>query len=254
MRRAVAVVFLTAAALVGSAGSMHSSGEAEPGLKLPWSADETYRVLQGWGGPTHVCPEYNCYAYDFALPADTPVKASAGGTVTATEGSYSAGGCDPSSVDEANYVLISHSDGSRTLYLHLRDVVVSDGQDVKQGELIGYSGQTGYACSAHLHFQRDVDGVSAPVYFDEYPGRQLKAGQSATSRNSPCQAWPADFNDDQKVDGRDVFLWAQRFGSTTTFAPDGKLPFSARYDLNVDGAIDGSDIFILAQYFNQTCA
>ena len=239
--------------------------QANPGFKLPWSAGETYTVLQGWRGPTHECPGYNCYAYDFGLPVGTPVKASAGGTVIAAERSHSAGGCDPSYADEANYVYISHSDGSRTLYLHLNDVAVSGGEEVGRGEIIGHSGQTGYACTAHLHFQRNVDATSAPIYFDEHLGKQLNVRQLVTSQNSspPCRAptlsvnplgsWPADFNDDHKVDGRDVFQFAQRFGTTNAFTPDGKLPYDIRYDLNADQAIDGFDLLTLAQYFNSTC-
>jgi hypothetical protein len=55
------------------------------------------------------------------------------------------------------------------------------------------------------------------------------------------------------VDSLDAFLLAQRLGSSTTFSPDGKLPYSARYDLNSDGAINGLDNSILAQHFNKAC-
>ena len=265
MRRIAIVLFLTAAGLVGIAVSADSPVQATPRFKLPWSAGDTYRVLQTRGGPTHSCPGYNCYAYDFSLPVWTPVAASADGRVTSADGSSSTGGCGPSYTDQANYVYILHNDGSRTLYLHLKDVLVSRGQEVTQGELIGLSGRTGYACRAHLHFQRDVDGTSAPVYFDEYPGVELRAFQSATSENSPpppsasaalpCRPddLPADFNESQQVDGVDAFLLAQRLGSSTTSTPQGKSPYSARYDLNADGAINAQDTFILAQDFNKTC-
>ncbi|HUY69859.1 MAG TPA: peptidoglycan DD-metalloendopeptidase family protein [Candidatus Tyrphobacter sp.] len=50
------------------------------------------------------------------------------------------------------YVLIEHPDGLSTLYAHLAKQVVSDGEQVKRGELIGYSDTTGYATGPHLHF------------------------------------------------------------------------------------------------------
>lgn len=49
------------------------------------------------------------------------------------------------------YVLIEHPDGLSTLYAHLAKQVVSDGEQVKKGELIGYSDTTGYATGPHLH-------------------------------------------------------------------------------------------------------
>ncbi len=58
----------------------------------------------------------------------------------------------------------------------------------------------------------------------------------------------------RKVNGFDIFLWAQRFGSAITFTPDGKLPYGARYDLNIDGAINTFEVFILATDFNTTCS
>lgn len=265
MGRIALVLFLMTAAVAGIVLAADSSVQANPGFKLPWSAGETYEVRQTRGGPTHDCPGYNCYAYDFSLPLGTPVTASASGRVVAADGSNSIGGCDDSLAGRANYVYILHQDGSRSLYLHLNDVRVSRGQKVAQGQLIGHSGRTGYACRAHLHFQRDVDGASAPVYFDEYPGLQLHAFQWATSRNSkpstlanaalPCDPndYPADFNDSQEVDSRDAFLLARRLGSSTVSTPQGKLPYSARYDLNGDGAINGLDSSILAQHFNTAC-
>lgn len=70
-------------------------------------------------------------------------------------------------------------------------------------------------------------------------------------------AWPTDANRGvssfRVVNGLDVFLWAQRFGSTTSFTPPGKLPYTARYDLDADNTIDGLDVFFVAQDFNETC-
>src|SRR5690606_6163517 len=55
------------------------------------------------------------------------------------------------------YVIIEHESGIRTLYAHLSRIVVSVGEEVAQGELIGFGGRTGYATGNHLHFEIRVD-------------------------------------------------------------------------------------------------
>lgn len=160
--------------------------EASTGFRLPWTAGESYLVTQGWDGAfSHVCPGYNCYAYDFGLPAGTVLLAAADGVVEAAVGSYDTGGCSPTYNSQTNYVRIRHDDDSVTRYLHLRDVSVSVDQQVKQGDVIGHSGATGYACGDHLHFQRDSGGTSVTIYFEEYKDEELTFGQRVTSQNGP---------------------------------------------------------------------
>ena len=52
-----------------------------------------------------------------------------------------------------NYVVIAHSDGSRTMYAHQSQRAVSAGQTVSQGQTIGYVGSTGNSTGSHLHFE-----------------------------------------------------------------------------------------------------
>ncbi len=52
-----------------------------------------------------------------------------------------------------NYVVIAHSDGSRSLYAHQSQRAVSVGQTVSQGQVIGYVGTTGSSTGNHLHFE-----------------------------------------------------------------------------------------------------
>jgi murein DD-endopeptidase MepM/ murein hydrolase activator NlpD len=57
------------------------------------------------------------------------------------------------------HVIIQHPDGSRTLYGHLSDIWVSQGQSVSQGQGIGALGSTGYSTGPHLHFEVHIGGV-----------------------------------------------------------------------------------------------
>ena len=81
---------------------------------------------------------------DYALPVGTPVLAAADGTVERA-------GAD--STGYGNMVLIRHTWNDGTVYAHLRNWAVQPGQQVKAGEIIGYSGNTGNSTGAHLHFE-----------------------------------------------------------------------------------------------------
>ena len=80
---------------------------------------------------------------DMACAQGTPIYATRAGTVTVA--SYQAGGA-------GNYVSINHLDGFASIYMHMTHYVVSAGQSVSQGQLIGYVGSTGLSTGPHLHF------------------------------------------------------------------------------------------------------
>ena len=80
---------------------------------------------------------------DMACAAGTPIYATRAGTVTTA--SYQASGA-------GNYVSINHLDGFSSIYMHMTHYVVSKGQTVSQGQLIGYVGNTGISTGDHLHF------------------------------------------------------------------------------------------------------
>jgi murein DD-endopeptidase MepM/ murein hydrolase activator NlpD len=83
---------------------------------------------------------------DLAAPSGTPIMASAGGNVVVAKGSGWNGGYGA-------YVVISHSNGSQTLYAHMSKVAAYDGDRVEQGEVIGYVGNSGKSTGTHLHFE-----------------------------------------------------------------------------------------------------
>ena len=80
---------------------------------------------------------------DLACPQGTPIYATRAGRVTTA--SYQAGGA-------GNYVSINHLDGFSSIYMHMTHYVVYPGQNVAQGQLIGYVGSTGISTGPHLHF------------------------------------------------------------------------------------------------------
>lgn len=100
----------------------------------------------------------DAWAWDFRMPEGTPVVAALDGVVRLARGDSDEGGCDPSMARKANYVVIEHAGNLETQYLHFSAVSVVPGQHVRRGDLLGYSGKTGWACGAHLHFK-----VATPV-------------------------------------------------------------------------------------------
>ncbi len=85
---------------------------------------------------------------DLGAPIGTPVMAAADGVVMAVDDN------DQSAwrrYQYGKYVLIKHPDNLATLYGHLSRQVVYPGEVVKKGDIIGYSGKTGYATGPHLH-------------------------------------------------------------------------------------------------------
>lgn len=83
---------------------------------------------------------------DLAAPVGTPLVASAAGDVViAKDGGWNGG--------YGSYVVIQHDNGSQTLYGHMSEVDVYDGEHVQQGQVIGEIGSTGKSTGAHVHFE-----------------------------------------------------------------------------------------------------
>ena len=99
-------------------------------------------------------------AVDIAAPTYTPIYAVAAGTVILAKynnlwnGGY------------GNYVVISHANGTQTLYAHMKKVIAKSGEEVSQGDEIGMVGMTGEATGPHLHIE--VRGAHNP-FLTEYP-------------------------------------------------------------------------------------
>lgn len=153
--------------------------------RMPFPRGETYRVDQGFGGAFSHQGDLR-HALDFNMPTGTQVYAARGGTVVMMEEENNQGGASEDMMNFANFVTIMHDDGTFADYTHLRHrgVEVQLGQEVRMGQLIGYSGATGYATGPHLHFvvkkaKKGGGFLSIPVKFTTKDGiMELKEGQS----------------------------------------------------------------------------
>lgn len=85
---------------------------------------------------------------DFRASIGTPVKAALAGVVVGSGNTDSIPGC----YSYGKWIMIRHSNGLSTLYAHLSLPIVTVGSTVTTGQLIGYSGNTGYTTGPHLHF------------------------------------------------------------------------------------------------------
>ena len=86
---------------------------------------------------------------DIGLNVGSNVKAADGGVVTFAGYSSSYG----------RYIIIDHGGNITTLYAHNSSLLVSKGDKIYQGQLIAYSGNTGYSTGPHLHFEVRISGV-----------------------------------------------------------------------------------------------
>ena len=144
-------------------GSPANGKKDTASCRLPFAPGKRYRVMQGFNGKVSHYAETK-YAVDFRMPIGEPIHAARDGVVLATEDRQGEGKFELSYITKSNYVLIQHDDGTTGRYYHLvkGGVKTAAGQSVKAGDLIGFSGNSGYSGSPHLHFEisRPVDGKS----------------------------------------------------------------------------------------------
>ncbi|MCD6363613.1 MAG: peptidoglycan DD-metalloendopeptidase family protein [Synergistetes bacterium] len=108
------------------------------------------RITSGFGYRIH--PIFKTKRFhagiDIAAPTGTAVKAAASGEVLYAGWLRGYG----------KVIIILHRGGMATVYAHLRDIVVREGQRVAQGEIIGSVGSTGWSTGPHLYFEVRIDG------------------------------------------------------------------------------------------------
>ncbi len=113
-------------------------------------------VVQGKGmfmwptvGIITQCPIWYHMAFDIANPSGPPVMAAADGVVSLVQ--YL-------TYDYGRHVIITHDNGYQTLYAHMVEIYVKQGDRVSRGQVIGKMGSTGRSTGTHLHFEVRSDG------------------------------------------------------------------------------------------------
>jgi murein DD-endopeptidase MepM/ murein hydrolase activator NlpD len=94
------------------------------------------------------------HSIDFVVPEGTPIKAPDDGVVLAVKDSSNQGGSSKKYNFKTNFILLKHKNKEGTIFEHLRynGSKVKTGDKVKRGQIIGYSGNTGWSLGPHLHF------------------------------------------------------------------------------------------------------
>ncbi len=115
---------------------------------------ENVIITQGYGRTSFARKAYKSAFHngvDIGVPIGTPVYAAADGVVLRVDNNDK-GTAKWRHYLYGKYIVISHSNNLATLYGHLSRQVVKAGDIIKRGQLIGYSGETGYAFGPHVHF------------------------------------------------------------------------------------------------------
>lgn len=117
---------------------------------LPFKEGTGHKVVQGYGG---MFSHEHKAALDFSMKEGTPIYAAREGVIYAFKDDSNEGGPFLSYQNKANFIIVKHDDGSFGCYWHLKKngVAIKKGK-VSKGQLIGYSGRTGFVLQAHLHF------------------------------------------------------------------------------------------------------
>jgi hypothetical protein len=135
-----ALVTTALALLLGAAPASASTALKAPAMQFPWQDNLGHRITgSGYNCNGHVGPDQ--YALDFDFSSGTPVTSSATGRAH-------------NAVDAAGalYVWVDHGNGFVSNYVHLSQFALTNGAWVSQGQVIGYSGNTGMSTGPHLHF------------------------------------------------------------------------------------------------------
>jgi murein DD-endopeptidase MepM/ murein hydrolase activator NlpD len=159
--RSALLVGCSCAVLLSACGEQHPPCTGYPDQEqspyvLPWPAGQTFPVLTGNCRdeyPTH--SDDRRYAYDFRMPVGTVFTAARGGTVVVVIENFAD---DDHEFGHENLVIVSHDDGTFTLYFHLARAgsLVDVGNTVRAGDpigILGTSGSIGRDLIPHLHFE-----------------------------------------------------------------------------------------------------
>jgi murein DD-endopeptidase MepM/ murein hydrolase activator NlpD len=116
---------------------------------------------------------------DIAAPTGTPIKAAARGRVTLADELYFNG----------NTLFVDHGQGLITMYCHMSELLVSEGDEIAQGQEIGLVGATGRVTGPHLHWSVSLNGNRVdPEVFMQALNAAVTSSSNALSSSAPSDA------------------------------------------------------------------
>ena len=190
--------------VLGDARARHNDSTL---YRMPFGGHEPRRVTQGNNGLFSHKGAHR-YAVDFGMPIGTPILAARGGLVIRVTDGYTRAGISDEFLSKANAVLVLHDDRTVATYAHLDPGSgVREGMRVQAGDVVGFSGDTGYSTGPHLHFEVwktdwNADLETLPVrFYDRARGAlAVKTRWSyepgCNPRWIPCQ--PGDLPDERR--------------------------------------------------------
>ncbi len=184
---------------------------------LPWQVGEHYTLTQGnCTFESHSLAEKQHMSFDFKMPTGTPVIAADEGRVAAVIEQFRDG--IDHGFDEANLIAIEHEGGFLSWYTHLsfEGSLVQVDDQVLQGQVIAYSGNTGNSAYPHLHF------------FVQQLTEECHDAESRTSRLELCPHVPVSFSNVSP--GHTVL---KEFVTYSALPPTGRLDARGRPDSDV---------------------
>jgi len=137
----------------------------------PFAKGSQFPISQAFAGKFSHSDKQNQFAVDIVMPVDTAIHAARSGKVIEVNNDYYKNGTKQTYKSRANSIRILHDDGSMAIYAHLalEKAQVYPGLKVLAGQLIAYSGNTGFSTGPHLHFavqlNQGMELVSVPFEF-----------------------------------------------------------------------------------------
>ena len=129
--------------------AQQGGGTANLGGNGPWNWPVNGSISGAFG---EARPGHMHAGIDIAAASGTPIRAAANGKVVLMQGTGASGGY-------GNYTCVQHTASLSSCYAHQSRFGTSSGARVKQGQVIGYVGNTGHSFGAHLHFEARVNGT-----------------------------------------------------------------------------------------------
>lgn len=173
-RRTTLLASLASGALLLAATVLPQSAkpvQAAPLFRMPFRCGQTWIASTRSGHSPQLAVDFN-RDNDFG----DAVIASAGGRVTTVR--------NLGDTSYGRYIIIDHGNGWTTLYAHLSEFMVTQGQSVSMGTRIGSVGNSGGSSGPHLHYEQRLNGADQRVVLGGNPVTYYDEYQPMTSHNS----------------------------------------------------------------------